>query len=204
MTTPSYIPILVPALGLLVPFLIRWIENKSRLKQARHLLDVIQTRDEIAKLLKDAESEGFTLLDNEESQLRYYEKELEKEIRRNDIIEIRLYPVLISLEIIFFVSAVFSGVISFLEKLIYAQGNQTLPFLEGIFSNSNIRISLLLICLLTSLYLTHSVQKKLILRFGYSKATELKIFGIFNLFFLSCILTLGLVLFILDWIMPWF
>jgi hypothetical protein len=194
----------VPALGLLVPFLIRWIENKSRLKQARHLLDVIQTRDEIAKLLKDAESEGFTLLDNEESQLRYYEKELEKEIRRNDIIEIRLYPVLISLEIIFFVSAVFSGVISFLEKLIYAQGNQTLPFLEGIFSNSNIRISLLLICLLTSLYLTHSVQKKLILRFGYSKATELKIFGIFNLFFLSCILTLGLVLFILDWIMPWF
>ncbi len=204
MTTPSYIPILVPALGLLVPFLIRWIENKSRLKQARHLLDVIQTRDEIAKLLKDAESEGFTLLDNEESQLRYYEKELEKEIRRNDIIEIRLYPVLISLEIIFFVSALFSGAISFLEKLIYAQGNQTLPFLEGIFSNSNIRISLLLICLLTSLYLTHSVQKKLILRFGYSKATELKIFGIFNLFFLSCILTLGLVLFILDWIMPWF
>jgi hypothetical protein len=194
----------VPALGLLVPFLIRWIENKSRLKQARHLLDVIQTRDEIAKLLKDAESEGFTLLDNEESQLRYYEKELEKEIRRNDIIEIRLYPVLISLEIIFFVSALFSGAISFLEKLIYAQGNQTLPFLEGIFSNSNIRISLLLICLLTSLYLTHSVQKKLILRFGYSKATELKIFGIFNLFFLSCILTLGLVLFILDWIMPWF
>ena len=204
MTTPSYIPILVPALGLLVPFLIRWIENKSRLKQARHLLDVIQTRDEIAKLLKDAESEGFTLLDNEESQLRYYEKELEKEIRRNDIIEIRLYPVLISLEIIFFVSALFSGAISFLEKLVYAQGNQTLPFLEGIFSNSNIRISLLLICLLTSLYLTHSVQKKLILRFGYSKATELKIFGIFNLFFLSCILTLGLVLFILDWIMPWF
>jgi len=204
LTTPSYIPILVPALGLLVPFLIRWIENKSRLKQARHLLDVIQTRDEIAKLLKDAESEGFTLLDNEESQLRYYEKELEKEIRRNDIIEIRLYPVLISLEIIFFVSAVFSGVISFLEKLIYAQGNQTLPFLEGIFSNSNIRISLLLICLLTSLYLTYSVQKKLILRFGYSKTTELKIFGIFNLFFLTCILTLGLVLFILDWIMPWF
>lgn len=204
MTTPSYIPILVPALGLLVPFLIRWIENKSRLKQARHLLDVIQTRDEIAKLLKDAESEGFTLLDNEESQLRYYEKELEKEIRRNDIIEIRLYPVLISLEIIFFVSALFSGAISFLEKLIYAQGNQTLPFLEGIFSNSNIRISLLLICLLTSLYLTYSVQKKLILRFGYSKTTELKIFGIFNLFFLICILTLGLVLFILDWIMPWF
>ena len=204
MTTPSYIPILVPALGLLVPFLIRWIENKSRLKQARHLLDVIQTRDEIAKLLKDAESEGFTLLDNEESQLRYYEKELEKEIRRNDIIEIRLYPILISLEIVFFVSALFSGAISFLEKLIYAQGNQTLPFLEGIFSNSNIRISLLLICLLTSLYLTYSVQKKLILRFGYSKTTELKIFGIFNLFFLICILTLGLVLFILDWIMPWF
>ena len=204
MTTPSYIPILVPALGLLVHFIISWIENESRRKQARHLLDVIQTRDEIAKLLKDAESEGFTLLDNEESQLRYYEKELEKEIRRNDIIEIRLYPVLISLEIIFFVSALFSGAISFLEKLIYAQGNQTLPFLEGIFSNSNIRISLLLICLLTSLYLTHSVQKKLILRFGYSKATELKIFGIFNLFFLSCILTLGLVLFILDWIMPWF
>ena len=197
-------PILVPAIGLLVPFFIRWIENKSRLRQARHLLDVIKTKDEIAKLLSDAQNQGFALMENEESQLRFYGKELEKEIKRNDVVDIRLYPILISVEIIFFVSAIFYGAISFLEKLIYAQGNQTLPFLEGIFSNSNIRILLLMACLLASLFFTHSVQKRLLLRNGFSRKTELKIFGVFNLFFFLCIFILGLVLFLLDWVMPWF
>jgi len=195
---------LVPAIGLLVPFFIRWIENKSRLRQARHLLDVIKTKDEIAKLLSDAQNQGFALMENEESQLRFYGKELEKEIKRNDVVDIRLYPILISVEIIFFVSAIFYGAISFLEKLIYAQGNQTLPFLEGIFSNSNIRILLLMACLLASLFFTHSVQKRLLLRNGFSRKTELKIFGVFNLFFFLCIFILGLVLFLLDWVMPWF
>lgn len=168
------------------------------------MLDVIKTRDEISKLLLDAENEGLDLLENEEAQLRFYGKALEKEIKRNDIVEIRLYPILISIEIVFFVSAIFYGAVSFLEKLIYAQGNETLPFLEGIFSNSNIRISLLLFCLVASLYFTYSVQKRILLRNGFSKKTEIKIFGIFNLFFFSCILILGLVLFILDWVMPWF
>ena len=172
--------------------------------QARHLLDVIKTKEEITKLLSDAENQGVSLLENEESQLRFYGKELEKEIKRNDIVEIRLYPILISIEIIFFVSAIFYGAVSFLEKLIYAQGDQTLPFLEGIFSNSVIRISLLLSCLMASLLFTHSIQKRLLLKNGFSRKTELKIFGVFNLFFFLCILILGLVLFLLDWVMPWF
>jgi len=204
LNSPSYIPILVPALGLLVPFFIRWIENKSRLRQARHFLAVITTKIEISKLLSDAENQEVSLLENEAFQLKYYAKELEKEIRRNDFVEIRLYPVLISIEIIFFVSAIFYGAISFLEKLIYAQGNETLPFLEGIFSNSTIRITLLLSCLMASLFFTHSIQKRLLLRNGFSRKTELKIFGVFNLFFFLCILILGLILFLLDWVMPWF
>ncbi|HPI12143.1 MAG TPA: hypothetical protein PLK63_13960, partial [Catalimonadaceae bacterium] len=155
MTNPSYLPIIVPAIGLLVPFVIRWIENKSRLRQARHLLDVIHTRDEIEKLLQDSENKGMALLENEEIQLQYYQKELEKEIRRNDVLDIRLYPILISIEMIFFVSIVFTGALQFLKDLIYAQGDATLPFLEGIFSNSTIRISLLIFCLLGSLYMTH-------------------------------------------------
>ena len=48
--------------------------------QARHLLDVIKTKEEITKLLSDAENQGVSLLENEESQLRFYGKELEKEI----------------------------------------------------------------------------------------------------------------------------
>lgn len=204
MITPNYLPILVPALGLLVPFAIRWIEKRSRLKQAQHLLEVIKTRDEISRLLSDAESEGLALLENEESQLRFYAKQLEKEIKRNDVREIRMYPILISIEIVFLVSAIFYGAVSFLERLIYAQGNETLPFLEGIFSNSNIRISLLLSCLMASLFFTYSWQKRLVIYKGFSRKTELKIFGIFNLFFFSCLLVLGLILFLLDWVMPWF
>ncbi len=204
MSTSSYLPILVPALGLLVPFLIRWMENRSRLRQARHLLDVIKTRDEIEKLLSEAETESLNLLENEEVQLRYYQKELEKEIRRNDVLDIRLYPILISVEMIFFVSAVFSGAIRFLEKLIYAQGDETLPFLEGIFSNPGIRIGLLIFCLLASLFFTHGYQKRLSMRQPVSVKTEIRVFFVFNLFFLTSIFLLGLILFLLDLIIPWF
>ncbi len=204
MSNINYLPIIVPALGLLVPFVIRWIENKSRLRQARHLLDVIKTRDEIENLLADAKKNQLVLLENEEVQLRFYTKELEKEIRRNDTLDIRLYPILISVEMIFFISAFFSGAVSFLEKLVYAQGNETLPFLEGIFSNSSIRIGLLIFCLMISLYVTHIFQKRLVVKHGFSVKTELKVFGIFNLVFAAILLTLGLILYLLDLVIPWF
>lgn len=204
LTTPNYLPILVPALGLLVPFVIRWIENKSRLRQARHLLDVIKTRDEIQNLLADSKKNQVILLENEEVQLRFYIKELEKEIRRNDSLDIRMYPILISLEMIFFISALFSGAVSFLQKLIYAQGNETLPFLEGIFSNPNMRIGILIFCLLLALYLTHIFQKRLVLKFGFSKKTELKVFGVFNAVFVGILVSLGLILYLLDLVIPWF
>ncbi len=200
----NYLPVIVPALGLLVPFVIRWIENKSRLRKARHLLDVIKTRNEISGLLEEAEERDMRLPHNEKVQLQFYALELEKEISQTQVTEIRLYPILISLEIIFFVSALFSGALTFLQKLVYAQGNETLPFLEGIFSNPSIRLVLLIFCLLSSLYLTYMVQKKLVIRLGYSFRTELRIFGIFNLFFAGILLALGMVLYLLDLVIPWF
>lgn len=204
MSNLNYLPVIVPALGLLVPFVIRWIENKSRLRKARHLLDVIKTRNEISGLLEEAEERGMRLPHNEKVQLQFYALELEKEISQTQVTEIRLYPILISLEIIFFVSALFSGALTFLQKLVYAQGNETLPFLEGIFSNPSIRLVLLIFCLLSSLYLTYTVQKKLVIRLGYSFRTELRIFGIFNLFFAGILLALGMVLYLLDLVIPWF
>jgi len=194
----------VPALGLLVPFVIRWIENKSRLRQARHLLDVIKTRDEIEKIISNAEQNEINLLENEEVQLKYFKKALEREIRRNDALEIRLYPVLVSLEMIFLVSVLFTGALRFLETLIYAQGNATLPFLEGIFSNSNIRIGLLLFCLVLSLYMTHGFQNRLLIKKGSSIKTEIIIFFGFNGFFFLTVFTLGLILYLLDLVLPWF
>ena len=204
MTTPNYLPILVPALGLMVPFLIRWIENKSRLSQARHLLQVIQTRDEINQMLKRADSSDMHLLENEAVQLRYFQTELEKEIKRNRSLDIRLYPILISIELVFFISAVFMRAISFLENLIYAQGNQTLPFLEGIFSNSGIRIGILIFCVGLALYGTHGLQKRIEFRRGSSIKTDLLMFVIFNFVFSCIVLLLGLTLFWLDWVFPWF
>ena len=119
MSAPSSLPVLVPALGLLVPFLIRWIENRSRLRQAQHLLQVIKTRDEIEKLLAEAEKEAILLPEKEEEQLRFYRHALETEIRGIDVLKIRLYPILISLEIIFFASAVFSGFLGIFQQLIF-------------------------------------------------------------------------------------
>ena len=200
----NYLPVIVPALGLLVPFVIRWIENKSRLRKARHLLEVISTRDEILNLLAGAEEKRIRLLENEKVQLEYFARELESEITQNHRTEIRIYPIMISLEMIFFISALFSGAVSFLQKLVYAQGNETLPFLEGIFSNPSIRLSLLIICLIISLYLTYIYQKNLLLRHGISFRTELRIFGVFNLVFAAILLALGLILYLLDLVIPWF
>ncbi len=204
MNNPGYLPILVPALGLLVPFIIRWIENRSRLKQAQHLLQVIRTRDEIETILKESDENIIQIQENEEERLRYYREELEKEIRGRDALDIRLYPILISIEIIFFVSAAFTGMLGFFQQLIYAQGNDTLPFLEGIFSNPATRISLLLFCLSGSLYLSHLSAQRIRMRLGNNIRSELRIFSLFNLYFLSAVLLLGLVLYLLDLIIPWF
>lgn len=201
---PNYYTIIVPALGLLVPFVIRWIENRSRLKQARHLLDVIKTRDEIEKMLQQAADMNLNLLQNEEDQLNYYQKELEKEIKRNRMIDIRLYPILISVELVFFISAIFSRAVSFLENLIYAQGKQNFSFLEGIFSNPNIRIGLLVFCLVLSIFITNGLQKKVEMRFKPSLRREILIFIIFNAILAAVMLFFGLILFLLDWLIPWF
>lgn len=204
LNTPSYLPVLVPALGLLVPFLIRWIENRSRLKQAQHLLQVIKTRDEIDKFIAEAEKEAIILPENEEEQLRYYRRALENEIRGKDNIDIRLYPILISLEIIFFVSAAFSGFLGIFQKLIYAQSNETLPFLEGIFSNPGIRIILLLLCLLAAMYPTYLFAQRINIRQGKGTGSEFRIFAAFNAYFFGLLLILGFLLYLLDLIFPWF
>ena len=204
MNTPSFLPVLVPALGLLVPFLIRWIENRSRLKQAQHLIQLIRTRHEIRQLLSDEGESSILLQKDEEYQLHHYLGELDKETRRKEPPDIRLYPILISLEIIFFVSAVFSGFIGVFRSIIYAQGNETLPFLEGIFSNPIIRIGLLMVCLLVSLALSYWSSKKMNLRKGKNLRGEFLIFMIFNLYFFFLLFGIGLVLFLLDLIMPWF
>ena len=204
MNTPAYLPVLVPALGLMVPFFLRWMENRSRLNQAQHLLQVIKTRDEIQKLLEEADNEVKKLPENEEEQLRFLRAELEKEIRGRDALDIRLYPILISLEIIFFVSAAFSGFLGFVQELIYAQGNETLPFLEGIFSDPGIRIGLLLFCLATSLYLNYHTARRISMRMGINPRSEFRIFLVFNLYFFLVLLLLGFLLYLLDLLLPWF
>lgn len=202
--SPNYYSIIVPAFGLLVPFIMRWIENRSRLKQARHLLDVIKTRDEINRLLHPEETHVFSLLENEEEQLTYYEKELEKEIKRSRSIDIRLYPILISVELVFFISAIFSRAVSFLEDLIFAQGQQNFSFLEGIFSNPNIRIGLLVFCVVLAIFITNGMQKKVEMRLPPSLRRELALFVLFNGVFASVMIVFGLILFSLDWLIPWF
>lgn len=204
MTPPSYLPIIVPALGLLVPFIIRWSETKSRLGQARHLLSVIKTREEIQDLLERLEKNHIALLENEEAQLRYFEKELEKEIRQKNKLDIRLYPILISVEIIFFTSAIFTGTLAFLQRLIYGQGLENLPFLEGIFSDYWTRISILLVCLGLSIYMAHGVWKRLVYRWGTTTRVDLVTFGVFNAFFFGMVVLIGVILSLLDFVMPWF
>lgn len=204
MTTPSYLPILVPALGLLVPFIIRWSETKSRLNQARHLLSVLQTREEIQQLIKRIEANHLVLLENEERQLRYFEKELEKEVKRTNKLDIRLYPILISVEIIFFTTTIFTGTISFLKNIVYSRGRESLPFLEGIFADPWIRITILLVCLGLSIYMAQGIWRRLVFRWGTNTKTDLVTFGVFNLFYFAMVTTIGLILFMLDWISPWF
>ena len=155
-------------------------------------------------LLNRLESNNLVLHENEESQLRYFEKELEKEIKRSNKLDIRLYPILISIEIIFFTTTIFTGTIAFLKNLVYSRGRESLPFLEGIFADPLIRIGLLVFCLLLSLYMTMGIQKHLVYKYGNKTKTELLTFGVFNIFYFGMVLLVGGILFMLDWISPWF
>lgn len=191
-------------MGLLVPFFIRWMENKSRLSQARHLLQVIQTREEISQILNNAENEDVFIPKNEEIQLRYFQKELEKELRQSNSFKVRLYPILISIELFFFITAIFYSAVTFFERLIFGQGSQSYPFLEGIFSTPNIRIAILVLSVIQSVYWAMIFHKKQELKWGASLKTEIVTFGIFNLGLICIVTFLGILLFLLDWVLPWF
>ena len=52
--------------------------------------------------------------------------------------------------------------------------------------------------------MTHGFQKRLIIKKGTTLKSEILVFLAFNGFFAATLFSLGLILYLLDWVMPWF
>lgn len=204
MAAPNQIAVFIPALGILMPFVVRWLENRSRLKQAKHLIEVIQTREEIDRLLRSYENDRLQLKGHEKRQLELLKGELDKEIKQQDKSRYSIFVWLVSLELIFFISAIFSHTIDFFERLVFEPGHKGFPFLEGIFSNAWIRLCLLLFFLLMSFWFSYSYRTQESLRHKKNFVLDLWAFLLFNAVFASLLAVFGLLLFWLDWLSPWF
>lgn len=204
MAVPNQISVFIPALGILMPFVVRWLENRSRLKKARHLIEVIQTREEIDRMLRSYENDRLQLKNHEKRQLEHLKFELEKEIKQQDKSRYSWFIWLVSLELIFFVSAIFSHTVAFFERLVFEPGHKGFSFLEGIFSNLWIRLCILLLFLILSFWFSYAYRTQDSLRNQKSLMLDLWAFVIFNAAFAAVLALFGLLLFWLDWLSPWF
>lgn len=202
----SYLPVLVPLLGVLVPFIIRWIDNLNKHKKARQLIDLVKTRDELHELLLAKREEGGThhamLIRRMEMMLFDLDKQIRTTGRQY---KVQPYILLIAGEIIFFISSMYFGILAWMDKIVNGKSYENdLPFLEGIFESAGARILLLLIYVTFSVYWVIKREAKFHKQFGTRYVFNLVMLGYFNLTFVVVTLIFSLLLSLLDFVNPWF
>jgi len=202
----NYFPILVPLLGVLVPFVIRWIDNLNKHQKARQLIDLVKTRDELNDLLlikREAGGSQNALLTKRMEAMLF---DLDKQIRTTGRqYKVQPYIILLAGEIIFFISSLFFGIISWMDRIITGKSQEhKLPFLEGIFEAPAARITLLLFYVTFSVYWVIKRESRFQILYGRKWVFNAVMLGYFNLTFLIVTLIFSLLLSILDFINPWF
>lgn len=202
----NYFPMMVPLLGVLVPFVIRWIDNLNKHKKARQLIDLVKTRDELSELLllkREAGGPQNALLIRRMEVMLF---DLDKQIRTTGRqYKIQPYILLIAVEIIFFISGMYFGILVWMDKIISGKSHENnVPFLEGIFGSPGARISLLLIYVTFSVYWVIKREVKIQKKYGRKWVFNLVMLAFFNLTFVAVTLLFSLLLSLLDFINPWF
>jgi hypothetical protein len=197
---------LVPLLALIVTYLARFIEKQNKLQKSKHLIDLLKTRDELKNLYLEKEKEGTTphVLARIKELMIEIEKEIyakPKELKFN----LKPYFILITIEIITVIGGVYSGILVFMNTIITGKSWQNnLPFLEGIFESETMRVILIFVFVAVSFGLTIFYAEKKEEKYENKVGFNLYMLLVFNILFLALSLIVSLLLYLLDFLSPWF
>ena len=194
-----------PLLGLLIPLIIRFAEKQNKLQRSRRLIDLLRTRDELKQLLGEKMQEKTAspvVVKRVNDLIAEIEREIFAPPRET---RIKYYVVLISVEIVTVISGIYFEILVFMNRIIKGKPRENnLPFLEGIFSNSVARVLMLMIFVTLSLYLTTRVARQLEERARNKYRFNLMMLLVFNALFILITLVSSLLLYLLDFVNPWF
>jgi hypothetical protein len=205
MRLPTDLLSFTPLLGLLIPLIIRFVEKQNKLQRSRRLIDLLKTRDELKQLLAEKiENQSATqvVVRRVNDLIAEIEKEIFAPPRET---KIKYYIVLISIEVVTFISAIYFGILVFMNKVINGKSYESnLPFLEGVFANPVARVMMLMLFVTLSIFLTMRVASQLEPRARNKYRFNLMMLLVFNVLFIAITLASSLLLYLIDFINPWF
>jgi hypothetical protein len=194
-----------PLLGLLIPLVIRFVEKQNKLQRSRRLIDLLKTRDELKQLLAEKiqdKTASQVVVKRVNDLITEIEKEIFAPPRET---KIKYYVVLISIEIVTVISGIYFGILVFMNRIIKGRSRENnLPFLEGIFSDPVARVLMLMIFVTLSFFLTMRVAHHLENRARNKYRFNMMMLLVFNVLFIVITLVSSLLLYLLDFVNPWF
>ncbi len=205
MYLPTNLLTFTPLLGLLIPLIIRFIEKQNKLQRSRRLIDLLKTRDELKQLLADKvqdKTASQIVVKRVNDLIAEIEKEIFAPPRET---KIKYYVVLISVEIVTVISGIYFGILVFMNRIIKGRSHENnLPFLEGVFENPVARVMMLVIFVTLSVFLTLRLAHQLEDRAHNKHRFNMMMLLVFNVLFIAITLVSSLLLYLLDFVNPWF
>jgi succinate dehydrogenase hydrophobic anchor subunit len=205
MRLPTDLLSFTPLLGLLIPLVIRFVEKQNKLQRSRRLIDLLKTRDELKQLLAekiDDQTATQVVVKRVNDLIAEIEREIFAPPRETTI---KYYIVLISIEVVTFISAIYFGILVFMNKVINGKSYEnSLPFLEGVFANPVARVMMLMLFVTLSIFLTMRVAQQLESQARNKYRFNLMMLLVFNVLFIFITLASSLLLYLIDFVNPWF
>ena len=205
MRLPTDLLSFTPLLGLLIPLIIRIVEKQNKLQRSRRLIDLLKTRDELKQLLAekiDDQTATQVVVKRVNDLIGEIEREIFAPPRETTI---KYYIVLISIEVVTFISAIYFGILVFMNKVINGRSYEnSLPFLEGVFANPVARVMMLMLFVTLSIFLTMRIAQQLENQARNKYRFNLMMLLVFNVLFIFITLASSLLLYLIDFVNPWF
>jgi hypothetical protein len=181
------------------------VEKQNKLQRSRRLIDLLKTRDELKQLLAEKindQTATQVVVKRVNDLIGEIEREIFAPPRETTI---KYYIVLISIEVVTFISAIYFGILVFMNKVINGKSYENrLPFLEGVFANPLARVMMLMLFVTLSIFLTMRIAQTLESQARNKYRFNLMMLLVFNVLFIFIALSSSLLLYLIDFVNPWF
>jgi hypothetical protein len=193
---------LLAVVSVFVPFIINWIEKKSKLQQSIYFMELIKAKNQLIEIKEEQDRrESSPILNKKlDSLLNNINDEINKNSEKHSI---NYFIFFVFIEAILFLSAFFFKISSWITRILNGKSYETgIYFLEGIFKSQESRLILMAIFISISIYLTTIFSKKIFEVLKNNLLINFVLLIIFNIVFLI-ITTIGaIILMKLDPIIP--